>query len=60
MLPAKVEKNERYTVAVNNKEYPEDFEAVWDPIFSPDSEKVLIRAIKDGKVVRIVAKVSDV
>jgi hypothetical protein len=45
---------------VNNKEYSEDFEAVWDPIFSPDSEKVLIRAIKDGKLVHTVAKVSDV
>lgn len=58
-MAAKVERRGRQTVLVNGKPYKRDFEQVWEPIFSPDAAKVLIRARDGGKYLRIVADVAD-
>ncbi len=55
----RVEKNGACTVLVDDKAYYRPFSKVWDPVFSPDSSKVLIRAMDGSKMVRIVASVKD-
>ena len=44
-----IEENDRYSIAVDGTPWPDDFEMVWDPIFSPGSDKVLAKVEKNGK-----------
>ena len=57
-LAVTVEKAGRFTVVVDGKAYPESFDKCFDPAFSPDGSKVLIRAVAGGKYHRIVAPVA--
>ncbi|MBG0777378.1 MAG: WD40 repeat domain-containing protein [Desulfovibrionaceae bacterium] len=57
---AKVERRGgKFTILVDGKPYKENFDQVWDPVFSPEGDKVLIRAIDNGKYCRIVVPVRD-
>lgn len=44
----RMEKNGRYYLVVNGKTYPKDFDMMFDPRISPDSDRILLKAIKDG------------
>jgi len=57
---AKVEKNGRYTVAIDGKAMKRDCQAVWDPIFSPDGTKVLVRSVEGGRYIRRVLPVTEI
>ncbi|MDP3283178.1 MAG: WD40 repeat domain-containing protein, partial [Desulfobacterales bacterium] len=63
-VAAKVEKNGRYTIVINGKPLKDEFGAAWDPVFSPDSGKILIRAIETGsnenKYFRHVMPITDI
>jgi hypothetical protein len=39
--------------------WSKECEAAWDPIFSPDSSKILLRTIEDGTYYRRIIPVSD-
>ena len=58
-LAARVEKNGRYTIAVNDRLWSHECEAVWDPEFSEDSSKILIRSIEDGIYYRRVLPLTE-
>ncbi len=54
-LAVRVEKCGKYTIVLDGKIYPQEFSGLWDPIFSPESDKVLIRALEGNLFKRIVA-----
>lgn len=57
-VAVKVEKQGRQTIIIDGKPYAEDFDQVFNPIFSPDGTKVLIRALDKGAFLRIVTPVA--
>lgn len=58
-VACKVEKRGRFTVALDGRTWSRSFDALWSPVFSPDGSKMLIRAVEDGKVVRLVVHTED-
>jgi hypothetical protein len=58
-VAAKVAKGKRQTIVVNGRPYSREFDQVFEPTFSPDGKKLLIRGIDKGSVVRIVADVGQ-
>ena len=49
-----------YTIAVNDKLWNKECEATWNPVFSPDSTKVLLRTIENGTYYRRIIPISDI
>jgi hypothetical protein len=41
--------NNRWTIAVDGTPWAEDFDMIWDPIFSPGSDKVITKVEKNGR-----------
>ena len=58
-LAAKVQKNGKYTIAMDDRLWSHQCEAVWDPVFSPDSQKILLKSLEDGSYYRRVIPVTD-
>jgi hypothetical protein len=56
---AKAEKNGKFFVVVDGRVAQNGFDNLWDPVFSPDGEKLLIRCIEDGKYYRRVVPVDE-
>ena len=54
-----MEKKGKYTVAVNGKMWDRACDAVWDPVFSPEGDKILIRTVEGGVYHRHILPVSD-
>ena len=46
-------------VRYDNRTHSEAFDQLWDPIFSPDSTKLLIRAVQQGSFIRLVLPVVE-
>lgn len=44
----RMEKNNRYYLVVNGKVYQNDFDMMFEPAISPNSDKILLKAIKNG------------
>jgi hypothetical protein len=44
-----IEGNDRWTIAVDGTPWAEDFDMIWDPVFSPGSDKVAAKAERNGK-----------
>ena len=53
-VAAVCEDNGKYTVLLDGNPYQEDFSLAWDPVFSPDGKRLLIRGFKDNKFTRTV------
>ena len=51
-VAAKVKRNGKYNIILNDRLWRQECEAVWDPVFSPDGQKVLVRTIEDGTYYR--------
>ena len=49
-----------FLVVINGKPGKYAFDELWDPLFSPDGEKLLIRCIEDGKYYRKVVPVKEI
>ena len=58
-LAARVDKNGKYTIAIDDRLWQQQCEAVWDPVFSPDGDKILLRSIEDGKYYRRILPVAE-
>ena len=58
-LAAKVERDGKYTIAVNDRLWSHNCDAIWDPVFSPDSRKILLKSLEDGNYIRRVLPVTD-
>lgn len=58
-VAVKVEKAGRQTVVVNGRPFARDFDTAYEPTFSPDGRKLLIRGLDRGALVRIVAEVGQ-
>jgi hypothetical protein len=54
-----VEKNGKFTIAVNDRLWSHDCEAAWDPVFSPEGDKILLRTVEDGTYYRRILPVTD-
>jgi hypothetical protein len=48
-VAAIVKDNNRWTIGVDGKAWPVDFDMIWNPVFTPDSQHVLARAEQSGK-----------
>ncbi|CAD7777617.1 MAG: hypothetical protein KCCBMMGE_01026 [Candidatus Methanoperedenaceae archaeon GB37] len=59
-VATKVERNHKYTWAINGKVWNKEFDAIWPPIFSPDGNKMLLRCIENGKYYRRIIPVSEI
>jgi hypothetical protein len=46
-------------IVMDGKEYKETFDRAWDPIFSPEGDKVLIRGTQGEDYFRIIAGIQD-
>jgi hypothetical protein len=58
-LATRVEKNGKYTIALNDRLWSRQCEAAWDPIFSPEGDKILLRTVEDGMYYRRVLPVAE-
>ena len=58
-VAAAVEKNGKYTVVMDGREYGAEGEACFAPAFSPDSRFVLVKMVQDGKYYRRVIPVAE-
>ena len=61
-IAAKVEKNGRFFIFIDGKPIKYDFEAAWNPAFSPEGDKLLVKGIggeNEGQYCRYVLKLSD-
>jgi hypothetical protein len=54
-----VQKNGQYTIAVDDRLWSHQCDAVWNPVFSPDSQKILLKSLEDGSYYRRVLPVTD-
>jgi hypothetical protein len=59
-VAAKIERNGKYSVAINDRLWDQACDAVWNPIFSPEGDKILLRTLQDGVYTRSVLSVGDI
>jgi hypothetical protein len=59
-LAARVQRNGRYTVAVDDRLWPPQCDLAWDPVFSPEGDRVMLRTIEGGAYFRRVLPVADI
>ena len=63
-VAAKVEKNGRYLIMVDGQALKSSFSQVWNPCFSPDGSKLLVRGIgsddNQGNYYRQVLALTDI
>jgi hypothetical protein len=48
-VAAGVRHNGAWGIAVDGKPWPETYDMVWDPVFSPDGDRVLAKVERDGR-----------
>jgi hypothetical protein len=58
-VAAKIEKNGKFAVALDDHLGPHISDAAWDPIFSPEGDKILLRSIEDNTYYRRVVPVGE-
>jgi hypothetical protein len=56
----KIEKNGKYSIAVNDHLWDQECDAIWDPVFSPEGDRILLRTLKDGIYSRHVISVKEI
>jgi len=59
-VAAGVRHNGAWGIAVDDVAWPESYDMVWDPVFSPDGSKLLLRTIEGGTYFRRVMPVADI
>ena len=57
---AKAEKDGKFFIVADGKIGKHRFEALWDPTFSPDGSKILVRGVEGGKYYRRVVPVEEI
>jgi hypothetical protein len=56
---AKVQKNNHYTVAIDDHCWSNRCDMLWPPSFNPEGDKVLIRSVEKGAYYRRVLPLAD-
>jgi hypothetical protein len=56
---AKVERDRRFAIAIDGEIWSPWFDALWEPVVSPDGTRALIRAVDSGTYVRQVVPIGD-
>ena len=59
-LALKVEKNGKFTYAVNDRVLNLECDEAWDPVFDSGGSNILFRTIEDGTYYRRVKSVSEI
>jgi hypothetical protein len=59
-VAVKIERNGKYGIAVNDRLWDQQCDAIWDPLFSAEGDKLLLRTLKDGRYIRRVVPVADI
>jgi len=59
-VAVKIEKNGKYSIAINDRLWDQMCDAIWDPVFSPEGDKILLRTLQDGIYTRSVLSVEDI
>ena len=55
-----LERRGKYSIAVNDRLWDQECDAVWDPVFSPEGDRVLLKTLQQGRYVRRVVSVADI
>jgi len=58
-IAVKAEKEGKFFIILDGRAGKEIFDMLWDPVFSPDGEKILIRAVSNGKYIRKVCTAGE-
>jgi hypothetical protein len=56
---AKVERGGSFAVAVDGEVHGPWYEAMWEPVVSPDGKRLLVRAVEGGVYTRNVVPLDD-
>jgi len=59
-VAVKVEKDGKYTYAVNDRVWDHTCDEAWEPVFDPDGRKILFRTIENGTYYRRVKSISEI
>jgi hypothetical protein len=58
-VAVKFERNGKYGLALNDRLLEDGWDQIWDPVFSPAGDKILLRTLKDGIYSRQILSVTD-
>ncbi len=58
-VAVKIEKNGKFSIVLNDKLWDQTCDAIWDPVFNLDGDKILVRTLQDGKFTRRVISVKE-
>jgi hypothetical protein len=56
----KIERNGKYSIALNDRVWDQACDAIWDPVFSPEGDKILLRTLQGGVYKRSVLSVEGI
>ena len=59
-VAVKIERNGKYSIALNDHLWGQECDAIWDPVFSPEGDKILLRILQDGIFSRRVISVKEI
>jgi hypothetical protein len=59
-VAVKIERNGKYSIAVNDRLWGQEYDAIWDPMFSPEGDRILLRTLTDGIYSRHVISVKEI
>ena len=59
-VAVKIEKNGKYSIAINDQLWDQECEAIWDPVFNSEGDKMLLRTIQDGIYQRRILSVNEI
>jgi hypothetical protein len=59
-VAAKVQKKGKYTIVLNDRLWKERFDMIWDPTFSPDGSRLLLRLLENGIYKRRIVPISTI
>jgi len=59
-VAVKIERNAKYSVAVNDQLWDQECDAIWDPVFSPEGDKLLLRTLQEGIYTRRIISVEEI
>ena len=59
-VAVRVEKNGKYTIALNDGLWEQECDALWDPVFSPEGDKLLVRSVEAGSYYRRIVPVAEI
>jgi hypothetical protein len=59
-VAVKIERNGKYSIAVNDQLWDQECDAIWDPVFSPEGDKILLKTLQGDLYTRRVISIEDI